>query len=81
MSGVTSCSLAPSHGRLTALLPLSAEATTTRTRFAGMANPMPSDPPDEDAMALLMPIRWPLMSTRAPPELPGLIGASVWMKN
>ena len=31
-------------------------------------------------MAVLMPIRSPLASTSAPPELPGLIAASVWMK-
>ena len=48
MSGVTSCSLAPSHGRLTAPLPPSAEATTTRTMFAGMAKPMPCDPPERE---------------------------------
>ena len=31
-------------------------------------------------MAVLMPIRLPWASTRAPPELPGLMAASVWMK-
>jgi hypothetical protein len=31
-------------------------------------------------MAALMPTRLPSMSTSAPPELPGLIAASVWMK-
>jgi hypothetical protein len=31
-------------------------------------------------MAVLMPSRLPLMSTSAPPELPGLMAASVWMK-
>ncbi len=31
-------------------------------------------------MAVLMPIRCPLTSTSAPPELPGLMAASVWMK-
>ena len=30
-------------------------------------------------MAELMPMTWPCMLTRAPPELPGLIGASVWI--
>jgi len=29
---------------------------------------------------VLMPISWPLTSTSAPPELPGLMAASVWMK-
>ena len=48
ISGVTSCSLAPSQGRLTAALPPLAEATTTRTMFAGMAKPMPCDPPERE---------------------------------
>jgi len=32
-------------------------------------------------MAVLMPISSPLELIRAPPELPGLIEASVWMKS
>ena len=32
-------------------------------------------------MAVLMPISAPSESTSAPPELPKLIGASVWMKS
>ena len=48
ISGVTSCSLAPSHGRLTAALPPLAEATTTRTMLAGMAKPMPCEPPERE---------------------------------
>ena len=31
-------------------------------------------------MAVLIPIRWPCTSTSAPPELPGLMAASVCMK-
>ena len=31
-------------------------------------------------MAVLMPSKCPWVSTRAPPELPGLMAASVWMK-
>ncbi|MNT30923.1 hypothetical protein D3C72_1667400 [compost metagenome] len=31
-------------------------------------------------MAVLMPTRLPFTSTSAPPELPGLMAASVWMK-
>ena len=42
---------------------------------------MPIEPPDCEKIALLMPIRLPFASTSAPPELPGLIGASVWMKS
>ena len=46
----------------------------------GTAKPIPSEPPDAFVkIAELMPIRWPLALTSAPPELPGLIAASVWM--
>ncbi len=31
-------------------------------------------------MAVFMPMTWPAMSTSGPPELPGLMAASVWMK-
>ena len=30
-------------------------------------------------MAELMPMTWPFMSSSGPPELPGLIAASVWI--
>ena len=45
----------------------------------GMAKPMPStvSPP---ILLELMPMTLPLRSTRGPPELPGLMAASVWMK-
>ena len=46
----------------------------------GMAKPMPIEPPDLEKIAVLMPTRRPSMVTSAPPELPGLIAASVWMK-
>ena len=78
---MTACSRAPSHGRFTAALPPFAEVTTTRTMLAGMAKPMPCEPPEREKIAVLMPISRPLMSTSAPPELPGLMAASVWMKN
>src|SRR5262245_18660918 len=51
----------------------------------GMANPTPMLPPwplvfwASEAMAVLMPTTSPWVLTRAPPELPGLIAASVWM--
>ncbi len=54
---------------------------TPRTMFTGIANPMPSTPRFFATMAVLMPMRAPLESTSAPPELPKLIGASVWMKS
>ena len=48
ISGVTVCSFAPSHGRFTAVPPLLAEATTTRTMLAGIAKPMPCEPPERE---------------------------------
>jgi len=45
-----------------------------------MAKPMPCEPPVREYIALLIPTRLPEASTNAPPELPGLIAASVWMK-
>ena len=41
---------------------------------------MPIEPPEGEKMAVLMPIRLPAASINAPPEFPGLIAASVWMK-
>src|SRR5450631_3468855 len=44
--------------------------------------PLWEDDPAEDpreAMAELIPISWPLALTRAPPLLPGLIAALVWI--
>src|SRR5581483_456816 len=50
-------------------------------RSIGIANPRPMLPPapDTDAPAVLMPTRRARQSTRAPPLLPGLIDASVWI--
>jgi hypothetical protein len=61
--------------------PVLALSTTTRTMAEGMAKPMPTLPPDFEKIAVLMPVSRPCMSTSAPPELPGLIAASVWMKD
>src|SRR3989442_294810 len=46
--------------------------------FDGMAKPMPEPPA---TIAVLMPITSPCMFTSGPPELPGLIAASVWRKS
>ncbi len=48
------------------------------TRSMGTENPMPSA---RARMAVLIPMSWPLMFSRGPPELPGLMAASVWMKS
>ena len=46
----------------------------------GIAKPIPTLPPFGPRIAVLMPISSPLRLTKAPPELPLLIAASVWMK-
>src|SRR6266705_2415995 len=43
----------------------------------GTAKPTPSLPPDSERIESLMPMTLPSRSASAPPELPGLIGASV----
>ncbi|MDT4885381.1 hypothetical protein FQZ97_1216110 [compost metagenome] len=68
------------NGRTNEPLPPSADATKTFTRLAGMAKPTPFEPPPFEKIAVLMPINAPFMSMRPPPELPGLMAASVWMK-
>ncbi len=45
----------------------------------GMANPRPTLPPLGAAIQVFTPITRPRMSTSAPPELPWLMAASVWM--
>ena len=49
------------------------------TVLAGVAKPMPTEPPDGDRIAVLMPITSPSMLNSGPPELPLLMEASVWM--
>jgi hypothetical protein len=44
----------------------------------GMAKPIPFP---EATMAVLIPITSPAMLTSGPPEFPGLMEASVWMKS
>ena len=54
--------------------------TTWRTVFDGTAKPTPTLPPAPDvAICELTPITWPAPLSSGPPELPGLIGASVWI--
>ena len=52
-------------------------AVTRLTMLAGIAKPMPWP---VATMAVLIPITSPRRFTSGPPELPGLIDASVWMK-
>jgi hypothetical protein len=55
--------------------------TTCWTRLLGTENPMPWYPPLWLKMPVLMPTSSPRVLINAPPELPGLIAASVWMKS
>ncbi len=75
----SSCIWMPRKPRIT--LPyLMRLSITLRAWFAGTAKPMPMLPPLWLKMAELMPTSRPRRSTSAPPELPGLMDASVWMK-
>ena len=48
--------------------------------LTGTAKPMPTEPwPPPVAICELMPITRPWASSSGPPELPGLIDASVWI--
>ena len=68
--------LIPMYGRLSSL-PATAWAMIGRAMSIGMAKPMPLLP---DAIAVLMPMTLPSASRSGPPELPGLIAASVWIR-
>ena len=69
----------PSQGRTTAWPRLS-RGTTWRTVFDGTAKPMPTLPwLPAVAICEFTPMTRALASSSGPPELPGLIGASVWM--
>ena len=47
----------------------------------GAEKPMPTEPPDGEKIAVLMPTTSPFRLNRGPPELPLLMEASVWMKS
>ena len=51
------------------------------TILTGTANEYPAYAPVCDTIAVLIPTRLPALSTRAPPLLPGLTAASVWMND
>ena len=54
---------------------------TSLAMLAGIEKPMPTVPPTGEKIAELMPTTLPSISNSGPPELPRLIGASVWMKS
>ncbi len=47
--------------------------------FEGTANPMPTDCPVGEMMAVFTPTTSPSRLNNGPPELPRLMAASVWM--
>ena len=66
----------PMYGRASSS-PATACSMIGRAMSIGMAKPMPLL---SAAMAVLMPTTAPLASSSGPPELPGLMAASVWMR-
>ena len=68
-----------------AVSPLRSWSTIGSTSLIGMAKPRPMEPPSPLSELLLerieelMPTTSPAMSTSGPPELPGLMAASVWI--
>jgi hypothetical protein len=66
----------PSHARWI-VSPRCRRGMTSRTVFDGTAKPMPTLPPPLDWICELTPMTCPRVLSSGPPELPGLIGASV----
>ena len=79
-SAVTGWICTPIHPRVTAPLSLS-WVMTVRTVSAGIANAIPTEPPDGEKIAVLTPITLPSTSKAGPPELPLLTGASICRKS
>src|SRR5207244_1078658 len=77
---VSSCSSTPIQPRVT-LPDFTICSSTILAVDTGMAKPMPIEPPARDEkIAVLTPTRLPVASISGPPEFPGLIAASVWIK-
>ena len=53
--------------------------TILRAVSTGTAKPMPTEPPEGLKIMVLIPTMRPRESRSGPPELPGLIAASVWI--
>ncbi len=75
-AGVIGSWTIPIQGRVSGA-PAAAWRMSGRAIAIGIAKPIPSDPP---SIAVFTPITRPSISTSAPPELPGLIAASVWIR-
>ena len=70
--------MTPRRGRT--ILPCAmSSGTTSFTVSTGTAKPIPALAPDGLAICVFTPMRRPALSSSGPPELPGLIAASVWM--
>ena len=80
-SPVKSCAETPRYPLLTSPY-LSNCSVTSRAILTGIANPIPTlpEPPLDPIMAVFIPTSSPFRLTRAPPELPGFIDASVCIK-
>jgi hypothetical protein len=82
MSSVTPWIRTPSQPRRARPCSLSC-ASTDFAMLAGMAKPIPTEPPEAigEKIAVLIPITSPLVLNIGPPELPRLIEASVCRKS
>jgi hypothetical protein len=61
-------------------LPKRRSSSATRSaRSIGIAKPIPTEPPELVKIELLTPTTSPTAFASGPPELPGLIAASVWI--
>ena len=69
--------LTPIRPRVTR--PVRSWGSRSRTVLMGTANPMPRLLGRSLTIAVLMPMTSPRRFSRGPPELPGLMAASVWM--
>ena len=62
------------------IFPCRISSVTTRlTLSTGIAKPIPANSPEGLTIAELTPINRPELSKRGPPELPGLMGALIWI--
>ncbi len=62
------------------LIPFSRAGSNWTASLIAIANPTPTFPSTGLSMESLMPITWPCALSRGPPESPGLMDASVWIR-
>src|SRR6266581_7680650 len=60
--------------------PPSSDGRSWLTWSIGIAKPTPTLPSTGLSIELLIPMTWPCELTSGPPEFPGLIAASVWIR-